>query len=277
MENEQSTKAFPSPGQTLGLLGLFIAFSIAISMVLGPFLGQGVSDLPSWYILAGTAVPMAGTIWIAQVWRGRGSFFLSAIPPHYYLLAVLLGMPVAGLAGIVVEVFHVPDLLEEFLKDFMQKPGVFTFLAIVIAAPILEELLFRSIILGGFLQRYSPPKAIFWSAFIFGVYHFNPAQIVGAFLIGLVLGYLLWRMRSVWPCIILHAVNNGLGYWMLGKEEYTEMSMRDWLGSDIAFGGFTLGCIVLIVVIYWMINRTTKELHHVIDDDTFPDLSDPDR
>ena len=257
MDQETVKMAFPSPWQTLGLLGIFIAFSIAISVLLGPFLGNDPGNMPAWFILVGTAVPMGGTIWIAQIWRGGGSFFLRSVPPHIYVLGVLLGMPVAGLAGILVEVLHIPDFLEEMLKDFLEKPGIFTFLAIVVAAPILEELLFRSVILGGFLRRYSPPKAIFWSALIFGVYHFNPAQVVGAFLIGLVLGLLFWRTRSVWPCIVLHAVNNGLGYWMLGKEELSEMTMRELLGSDLALTGVAVGCIGLAAAAYWMIMRST--------------------
>ena len=260
---ESSTSGFspfPTPWQALGLLGIFIAFSIAISFLFGPFLGGNSKDMPSWFMLVGTAIPMGGTIWIAQVWRGGGSLFLRSIPPHFYLLAVLLGMPIAGLASVVVEVFNVPDFLEEFLQDFMQKPGIFTFLAIVVAAPILEELFFRSIILGGFLQRYSPQKAIFWSALIFGIYHFNPAQVVGAFLIGLVLGFLFWRTRSVWPCIVLHAVNNGLGYWILGKEDFAEMTMRESLGSDMALFGFTFGCIVLAGAVYWITNRSAEKM-----------------
>lgn len=203
---------------------------------------------------------MGATVWIAQAWRGGGSLFFHSVPLHFYLLAVLLGMPVAGLASVVIELLGVPDFLEEFLQDFAQEPGPYTFLAIVVGAPVLEELLFRSIILGGFLRRYTPQQAIFWSALIFGIYHFNPAQVIGASLIGLVLGYLFWRTRSVWPCIVLHAVNNGLGYWALGQEELAKMTLRDWLGGNLALTGFALGCALLAGIAYWLIERSAQHL-----------------
>ena len=132
MNQEPAKTAFPSPWQTLGLLGIFIAFSIAISVLLSPFLGNDPGNMPAWFIFVGTAVPMGGTVWIAQIWRGGGSFFLQSVPPHLYILGVLLGMPVAGLAGILVEVLQVPDFLEEMLKGFLEEPGIFSFLAIVV-------------------------------------------------------------------------------------------------------------------------------------------------
>lgn len=258
MPPETSSRAFPNPWQTLALLGIFVAFSLGIGILFGPWLGDDPADLPSWFLLVGTAVPMGATVWVAQQWRGGGSLALRSVPPQFYLLTILLGLPVAGLASLLIEVFDIPDYLEELLQGMAQQTGVYTFLAVVVAAPILEELLFRSIILGGFLKRYSPIKAIFWSALLFGVYHFNPAQIAGAFLIGLALGYLFWRTRSVWPCIVLHAVNNGLGYWMLSREELSDLTLWEWLGGSWAVAGFALGCLALTAVAIWAVERQAK-------------------
>lgn len=82
----------------------------------------------------------------------------------------------------------------------------------VIVAPIVEEILFRGIILRGFLKHYSPKKAIIASALIFGVMHMNPWQFLGAFLAGILIGYVFYKTHSILLCILIHAFDNSLGF-----------------------------------------------------------------
>ena len=90
-----------------------------------------------------------------------------------------------------------------------------SFISLAIAAPILEELLFRGIILEGFLRNYSPQKAIIWSAVLFGAFHLNPWQAIGAIIFGLFVGWLYWKTNSLIPGIILHFVNNFLVFCLI--------------------------------------------------------------
>lgn len=81
-------------------------------------------------------------------------------------------------------------------------------LAVMLVAPIGEELLFRGLIL-----RYSGKclpswGAIIFQALIFGVYHGNIIQGVYAFFLGMVLGLLAYKFKSVIPGIILHMTIN---------------------------------------------------------------------
>jgi membrane protease YdiL (CAAX protease family) len=69
-------------------------------------------------------------------------------------------------------------------------------------------MLFRGVILRGFLRRYSRTFAILWSAALFGIAHLNLYQFMTAFAIGVVGGWLYERCRSLWPCILLHATYN---------------------------------------------------------------------
>ena len=68
----------------------------------------------------------------------------------------------------------VPDILEQQF-DALQS-GWLGIVAITLLGPILEELLFRGGATKALLERYSPRKAIFLSALLFGVFHLNPAQ-----------------------------------------------------------------------------------------------------
>ena len=85
-----------------------------------------------------------------------------------------------------------------------------TIIAAVIVAPIGEEIIFRGMITKLLLEEYRPTKAIIISALIFGIIHFNPAQIPGAIIAGILLGWLYYKTRSVIPGIILHFINNAV-------------------------------------------------------------------
>jgi uncharacterized protein len=81
-------------------------------------------------------------------------------------------------------------------------------------APVLEEMLFRGVILRAFLQRYPRGVAIVHSAAIFGLAHMNLYQFIGGLTMGLIAGWLYERTRSLWPCITLHAAYNGSLTWL---------------------------------------------------------------
>ncbi|NHZ92007.1 CPBP family intramembrane metalloprotease [Massilia sp. CCM 8733] len=80
--------------------------------------------------------------------------------------------------------------------------------AICLLGPVLEEMLFRGIILRSFLGQYPKWAAILASAGLFGFAHMNIYQYVGAVIIGVFLGWLYERTRSLIPCIALHAAYN---------------------------------------------------------------------
>lgn len=71
----------------------------------------------------------------------------------------------------------------------------------------LEELALRGFVLG-FLRRFGDTFAIVCSAAVFGIMHANADQIVFAFLVGLVLGFITVKTDSIWCAIAVHFANN---------------------------------------------------------------------
>jgi len=86
-----------------------------------------------------------------------------------------------------------------------------TLLASVFVAPFCEEIFFRSFVFAGFLRAMSVGWAIFLSSLIFAVAHADAGSFAVLFFIGLALAFLRWRTNSIWPGMLLHALNNGLG------------------------------------------------------------------
>ncbi|MFU0831925.1 MAG: CPBP family intramembrane metalloprotease [Oscillospiraceae bacterium] len=92
-------------------------------------------------------------------------------------------------------------------------------LSIVVIPPIVEEMMFRGMILQG-LRRFGNGFAIVASAVLFGLYHGNLAQTVFAFLCGLILGFVVIRTNSLLPSILIHALNNGISVAIQFVERY---------------------------------------------------------
>lgn len=88
--------------------------------------------------------------------------------------------------------------------------GFFAILVSVILAPIFEELLCRGIVLESIRAKRGVIAAWIWSSIFFAVIHGQIASMVTALVVGLILGYIYIRSRSIFSVIILHALNNGL-------------------------------------------------------------------
>ena len=86
---------------------------------------------------------------------------------------------------------------------------VTTLILLAIAVPIIEELLFRGLILDSLSESYGSWASIFISSVIFAILHIHPLSILNAFWGGMIYGYVRMRTNSLWPSIFLHSMWNG--------------------------------------------------------------------
>lgn len=98
-----------------------------------------------------------------------------------------------------------------FESEFKQSPYIF-FIDVVFVAPILEELIFRGVMLSYLLKHKSEWAAILFSALLFGLVHISPDQVVWGFLSGIFLGYAYLKSQNILVPILFHALNNFLYY-----------------------------------------------------------------
>ncbi|HLI07192.1 MAG TPA: type II CAAX endopeptidase family protein [Ktedonobacteraceae bacterium] len=85
-----------------------------------------------------------------------------------------------------------------------------TLLVAVFVAPFCEETYFRSFVFMGFTRAMPLIWAIIFSALVFGVAHADPGSFAVLVIIGLALAFLRWRTNSIWPGMMLHALNNAI-------------------------------------------------------------------
>ena len=104
---------------------------------------------------------------------------------------------------------------EKMLSQMMGNP--LGYLAVGIMAPLAEEVVFRGAVLRTLLKMMEDKWhwiAILISALIFGAFHGNMAQFVHGTLIGLLIGWMYYRTKSIVPGLVFHFVNNSIAYVM---------------------------------------------------------------
>lgn len=214
MKNE----TFPTIPQALLLVLALILLQVLVYAALGDLrslLDLTRSELMAFTTLLGNGLILATLLhWKSMSYRDlfnpSGASFMSS--------AVLVGVPVIATAPIL---FMTGAVLEELLTQIfpisaweqrtfeeMAAQNLATVTSVCLLAPVLEEMLFRGLILRSFLGQYQLSTAIGASALLFGVAHLNIYQFVAAFAIGLFLGWLYERTRSLVPCIALHGAYN---------------------------------------------------------------------
>jgi membrane protease YdiL (CAAX protease family) len=114
------------------------------------------------------------------------------------------------LATIVEWVMPMPALLREFFQAAFGggQSTLGSFFLAVLVAPVMEELVFRGLLLQGLRRHWPAAPAVLTTALLFALFHANPWQFMGPLLLGLFFGWLTVRSGSLWPAILAHALNN---------------------------------------------------------------------
>lgn len=95
------------------------------------------------------------------------------------------------------------------VESIMAYPVVLSALLGCVVAPVLEELVFRGLLLSR-LRPYGERFAMVSSALAFGLFHGNLHQFFYAFAIGLVLAYVVLKTNCLWQTMLLHAMLNAI-------------------------------------------------------------------
>ena len=111
-----------------------------------------------------------------------------------------------GIIGVLLSKFGLPDTSPDFSLNGSVLFNTFTFISVVILAPIF---IFRGMILNA-LTKYNKMFAIIVTSLLFGLLHLNITQAIPAFFMSLVLCYMYVQTDSILVTILAHAGNNFL-------------------------------------------------------------------
>lgn len=151
--------------------------------------------------------------WKSKKYSFRDKFIVKANMRSIFLpiaLAVVgMGIVLSEFVNLIRVVLPFNDYLT-IIFDRMHSAGISTIILIVIVGPIVEEVVYRGIILEGLQRKYKESFSIILSALIFGAIHLNIYQFVPAFVLGLLFGYIYMKTKCLTLCVLGHALNNSM-------------------------------------------------------------------
>jgi len=207
----------------VGWLGGNIAGSIVLSA--SGMADREAADRPAW-----VAVAAAVALWIPQIVAlvVVSQRFASGKPLADYSLSFrpidLVGIPVGVLSQLVVlRLIYWPlqsgwpgvfsnKHLEKNAKDLYDTAhGVWLVLLIVtlaVGAPLVEELVYRGLLMGAARRRVNDMIALVGVAAFFALIHFRPVEYPGLFAFGLILGACVLATDRIGMGIVAHMAFN---------------------------------------------------------------------
>ena len=250
----------------LGDLAVYLALMFPVFFILTNLFGQmDLSIASKLWINAGILLVLflIAPALVAQYRRlnPRSTFLLggwlgdSGAPGVSYGAGVFRGLGVlcgvcllaSGLWVIAFEVLKVlsdfgfgaisidrTEALEEAKAQFASIPFWMIFVTSALVPALAEEFFFRGYVLSAFRNRIAPLRAVLYSALIFGLFHVINGSVLSlerffpTTLLGLALGFVAIRTHSLWPGVLLHAIHNGLLFWLT---RFSEKELSEWFGS----------------------------------------------
>lgn len=200
------------------LLSQFLC--LIFPVVAGIELKQILASTP--YLMASTALGWVAVIAVFDFFICRPQtarplrFNMRGVNVGTFFLSLPLFFGMVLIADFVVN--QIPKTGDFFGEAYQNFEQIFAsldsdfpaaFLGAAIMAPILEEVVFRGIVLRGLLNKgVSPTVAIWLSSLLFGIIHGNFWQFTGATLIGFALGLIYYQTKSLLLVISFHMLNN---------------------------------------------------------------------
>lgn len=160
-------------------------------------------------------------LWHLGLGRPRLEHVRDGVRAYFSVLPALL------LLALVFSRFHGGDFARQeafvMLREISSPLDLLLALVVIgLAAPFLEEVIFRGFLQGTLRNMMGPARAVVFSALVFAVLHFSPFLLPPIFLLGIAFALLYERTGSLWPPVVMHALNNtaAAGFLVLAERAF---------------------------------------------------------
>ena len=218
------------------VVGMLAALVIGLVAELRASAGAGAAfsttlEQPAMQALLATlslGIAAPATLWLAR--RRWPRLWSQAAPPglgvalpsrrRFFALAAAVGLmaPWLGalLTGLLAHGHAVPQDIQQLGSSTPLALRIPLMLVVVSVGPLVEELLFRGVLLSALLQRWRVGWSVAIGSLVFALVHlpgldYRWYALPDLFLLALMLSWLRLRSGSVWPAVLAHGLNNLLG------------------------------------------------------------------
>ncbi|MDF2821522.1 MAG: hypothetical protein K0R15_1963 [Clostridiales bacterium] len=172
-------------------------------------------------------------------------------------LIFLAGISANLFIASIIELFSITKYFagyEESISLLSDGNIILSTVLVVIIAPICEELLNRGIVYEKIKAQFTRLPAIIIQAAIFAIMHGNMLQIIYAFILGLLLGYIYEKYKSIYAPIFMHLLFNATT--KANAYIFTDKIINN---NSIMVGVCLFSGIVLFLAMKYIRNSTTIE------------------
>lgn len=250
------------------LIGLVISFKLIaengnVNMVqymleYNQALSQGI-----YYILIVSGIVNIFIYWIVMLIRKKKltkELSLKKMNPVAIVPIFFGGISLNFLLSFLITMIPFPESLwasyEASSSELLGGAGIAMWIATVIAAPVVEEIVFRGFVYSRLKTGMPMWLAIVLTSFAFGCAHGTIIWFTYTFIFSLVLIFVLERTKSLWSSILLHMAFNIVGAatstWTGFFEELNEIAV---LASSI---------VVAIASAVWFILLTKRNKEEIL-------------
>lgn len=212
---------------------------------------------------------------IAQYFLAVPTFYFTVkkLPTYRYSGNKMNVLDLVGTFTVIISCGYLGSIISSLIDTFLQStfnitlenpvenilegtPLWLIFIIVVLIGPIVEEFIFRGLIIDR-IRPYGELAAILFSGIIFGVFHGNFSQFFYSAAVGIVLAYIYIRtMKLVYPAILHMLFNFSLGFLPLLIEKISLNTFNSFYGEllQLYYGMFVL-VFTVVGIVYFAVSR----------------------
>jgi membrane protease YdiL (CAAX protease family) len=220
-QEEDPKQILNRTGFSMFMVEVFILFSsIVISWILNRIIPDAYKM--DWYEWVVTAIVMAGialpVLWLTTksipdfgfeeikklgLWNFITIFFICTA-------AMYITNSVSSIFVIFLGQLKGETLIDPVMEAVTNGNRILTILYSAIAAPILEEIMFRKILLNK-VRRFGELPAVLITGIAFSLFHTNLMQMLYTAVLGMIFAYITLKTNTIRYSILLHVIINTIG------------------------------------------------------------------
>lgn len=282
MENEFKT---PTPFQAAFLIIASFFISIFVVVLSVEFMQQDPASLESSFlseiIMIGSEL---GLLILPYLYLKRKNYPIkrlfrwNGIDKNLIWVIILIGLALSILGDELdrlVNIFFTPPEILKELESFLKIRNVVDFILLftgtVVVAAFVEETIFRGLLQVSFETHQNVTRAVIYTSLAWTIIHGILFWAVQIFLIGIILGYLAWRTKSIIPSVICHGINNGLALLFNNVEGSGFFSVYEWKGHVSPF--LLIPAILILIKGIQLLDRYYLRMRSSVGDSASSDSS----
>lgn len=196
------------------------------------------------------------------------------LQPLIYAVVEITGRVLPYLGDFGNSLIENQERLERFLMYIAGADSAHEFVAVAFVVAVVpafcEELFFRGYIQKNYMDSLSPAGGVLLTGFIFGLFHFSPANLVPLTCMGWYLGYVYYKSQNLFVPVAVHFCNNMLSLFLLQLQRRNPDVYDVRVATDDMIGWTILPVVVSLLLFFFVMRRFSRFCSAEVADNRFP-------